>query len=170
MKKILSCTAQLSSVSLTSLQNKPEHQLAFYCNVVNLLYAHAIITFLQWEGQEEGWRLFGGTHISLGYSDTGRRCPDHAAGLDRVKHLLPRASNSHDQCKCLLNHLNWLAVHPKGGVRERDTIMVAVVQAHLLFPLMKPTSVAGTALTLRNARPIEDLGRRDYALAHRLFL
>lgn len=68
MKKILSCTSQLAFVSLSSLKDKPVHQIAFYCNVVNLLYAHAIIAFLQWEGQEEGegWRLFGGTHISLG--------------------------------------------------------------------------------------------------------
>ena len=72
MKKILSCTSQLASVSLSSLRNQPNRQIAFFCNVVNLLYAHAIITFLQWEGQEEGWKLFGGTHISLGVLQSDR--------------------------------------------------------------------------------------------------
>ena len=43
MKKVLSCTSKLASVSLSSLKNEPNRQIAFFCNVTNLLYCHAIM-------------------------------------------------------------------------------------------------------------------------------
>lgn len=47
MKKVLSCTVKLASISLSSLQNEPNRQIAFFSNVTNLLYGHALIFFVQ---------------------------------------------------------------------------------------------------------------------------
>lgn len=65
MKKVLSCTSHLASVSLSTLEGSTSRQLAFLCNVVNLVYIHAIIAFLQHEKNGETSKLFGGSHISL---------------------------------------------------------------------------------------------------------
>lgn len=64
MKKVLDCTSQLSSISLSSLKDNTQRQIAFYCNVTNLLYAHALMRFLQEEGTEEGRRIMGGTRLT----------------------------------------------------------------------------------------------------------
>lgn len=64
MRKVLECTSQLISVSLISLKDNLSRQIAFFCNVTNLLYAHALIKFLQEEGTEEGRRMMGGTRLS----------------------------------------------------------------------------------------------------------
>ena len=47
MKKVLSCTVKLASISLASLQNDSTKQIAFFSNVTNLLYGHALIFMVQ---------------------------------------------------------------------------------------------------------------------------
>ena len=64
MRKVLQCTSQLSAVSLSSLKDDCDRQISFYCNVTNLLYAHALMKFLQEEGKEEGRKMFGGARLS----------------------------------------------------------------------------------------------------------
>ena len=65
MKKVLNCTSQLSSISLSSLKDDMDRQLSFYCNVTNLLYAHSLMKFLQEEGKEEGRKMMGGVRLSV---------------------------------------------------------------------------------------------------------
>ena len=43
MKKVLSCTVKLATISLSSLRDDPNRQIAFFSNVTNLLYCHAIM-------------------------------------------------------------------------------------------------------------------------------
>ncbi len=64
MRKVLQCTSQLSTVSLASLKDDTDRQISFYCNITNLLYAHALMKFLQEEGKEEGRKMLGGARLS----------------------------------------------------------------------------------------------------------
>lgn len=47
MKKIFACTSKLASISLESLRSDSSKQIAFFSNVTNLLYAHALMVLVQ---------------------------------------------------------------------------------------------------------------------------
>ncbi len=64
MRKVFQCTSQLATVSLSSLKEDSNRQLAFYCNVTNLLYAHTLMMFLLEEGTEKGRGMMGGATLS----------------------------------------------------------------------------------------------------------
>ena len=59
MKKVFACASKLATVSLSSLQDQQNKQIAFFSNVTNLLYAHALMVFVQ---RKEGV-VFGSLNV-----------------------------------------------------------------------------------------------------------